>query len=54
VRPELAFLDYDLVRHLGYDENNPIDTYFRDRYVQCPNEDYAGLIVRAIDPTWCP
>jgi hypothetical protein len=54
VKPELAFLDYELVRHLGYDENNPIDAYFRDRYVRCPNEDYAGLIVRAIDPTWCP
>ena len=54
VKPELAFLDYQLVRHLGYDENNPVDAYFRDRYVRCPNEDYEGLIVRAIDPTWCP
>jgi hypothetical protein len=54
VKPELAFLDYQLVRHLGYDENNAVDAYFRDRYVRCPNEDYEGLIVRAIDPTWCP
>ena len=54
VKPELAFLDYQLVRHLGYDENKPVDAYFRDRYVRCPNEDYQGVIVRAIDPTWCP
>jgi hypothetical protein len=54
VKPELAFLDYQLVQHLGYDENNPVDAYFRDRYVRCPNEDYAGLIVRAIDARWCP
>jgi len=54
VKPELAFLDYQLVRHLGYDENNPVDAYFRDRYVRCPNDDYEGLIVRAIDSTWCP
>jgi hypothetical protein len=54
VKPELAFLDYQLVRHLGYDENNAVDAYFRDRYVRCPNEDYEGLIVRAIDSTWCP
>ena len=54
VKPELAFLDYKLVRHLGYDENNAVDAYFRDRYIRCPNEDYEGLIVRAIDATWCP
>ena len=36
VKPELAFLDYEMVRHLGYDENNPVDAYFRDRYVACP------------------
>jgi hypothetical protein len=54
VKPELAFLDYQLVRHLGYDENNPVDAYFRDRYVRCPNENYEGVIVRAIDSSWCP
>lgn len=54
IRPEIAFLDYDMVRHLHYDENNPVDAHFRDRYVTCPNADYEGLIVRAIDPSWCP
>jgi hypothetical protein len=54
IRPEIAFLDYDLVRHLSYDANNPVDDYFRDRYVKCANDDYEGLIVRAIDPSWCP
>jgi len=54
VKPELAFLDYQMVRHLGYNEDNVVDAYFRDRYVRCPNDDYAGLIVRAIDSTWCP
>jgi hypothetical protein len=54
VKPEIAFLDYQLVHHLGYDENNPVDAYFRDRYVLCPNQDYDGVIVRAISATWCP
>ena len=36
VRPEIAFLAYDMVRHLGYDQNNPVDDYFRERYVACP------------------
>ena len=36
MKPELAFLDYQLVRHLGYDENNAVDAYFRDRYVRLP------------------
>ena len=53
VKPALAFLDYQLVRHLGYDENNAVDAYFRDATSAAP-EDYEGLIVRAIDPTWCP
>jgi len=54
VKPEIAFLDYEMVRRFGYDENNPVDAYFRDRYVRCPDSDYEGLIVRAIDPSWCP
>ena len=43
-----------MVRHLGYDENNAIDAYFRDRYVACPPSAYEGIVVRAIDATWCP
>jgi hypothetical protein len=54
IKPEIAFLDYEMIRHLGYDVNNPVDDHFRDRYVACANQDYEGLIVRAIDPTWCP
>jgi hypothetical protein len=54
VKPEIAFLHYDMVRHLAYDQRNPVDAYFADRYVRCPNHDYDGLIVRAVDPTWCP
>jgi len=54
VKPEIAFLDYLLVQHLGYDEHNAVDAYFRDRYVLCPNQDYDGVIVRAISATWCP
>jgi hypothetical protein len=54
VKPELAFLDYEMVRHLGYDADNAVDDYFRDRYVACANNDYEGLIVRARDPSWCP
>ena len=32
-----------MIRHLGYDENNPIDSYFRERYVACPPSEYEGL-----------
>jgi len=53
-KPEIAFLDYEMIRHLHYDENNPLDAYFRDRYVACPPSEYDGVIVRAIDASWCP
>jgi hypothetical protein len=54
VRPEIAFLAYDMVRHLGYDQNNLVDDYFRERYVACRQDDFEGLIIRAIDASWCP
>jgi len=54
VRPEIAFLAYDMVRHLGYDQNNPVDGYFRERYVACRQDEFEGLIIRAIDASWCP
>ena len=54
IKPEIAFLDYDMISHLGYDQNSPVDAYFRDRYVACPPSDYEGLLVRAIDASWCP
>jgi len=54
VKPEIAFLDYDMIRHLSYDENSPVDVYFRDRYLACPGQEYEGLIVRALDAGWCP
>ena len=54
VKPEIAFLGYEMVRHLAYDQNNPVDAYFAGRYVACPNHGQEGLIVRAVDPTWCP
>ena len=54
VGPEIAVLDYEMVRHLGYDDDNPVDRYFRDRYVACRQDRYEGVIVRAVDPSWCP
>ena len=54
VQPELALLQYDMVRDLAYDQNNPVDTYLRDRYVLCPGRYFGDLIVRARDATWCP
>jgi hypothetical protein len=53
-KPELAFLHYDMVRHLGYDQNSPVDVYLRRRYVLCGGDNHGGLIVRAIDASWCP
>ncbi len=53
-KPELVFLYYQMIRHLSYDQNNPVDVYLRDRYALCPGDDYGGMIVRASDPSWCP
>jgi hypothetical protein len=54
VKPKIAFLDYAMVRHLGYDDDSPVDRYFRDRYVACRQDERVGVIVRAVDPSWCP
>jgi hypothetical protein len=53
-KPELAFLQYDMVRHLGYDENSPVDVYLREHYTRCTGPYYGGMIVRASEATWCP
>jgi hypothetical protein len=52
VRPELVFLDYRMVRHLGYDENAPVDAYLRAHYVACSG--YGEMTVRALDARFCP
>ncbi len=52
VRPEVAFLNYAMVQHLGYDQDAPVDAYLRRRYARCPDRGF--FIVRAIDPSWCP
>ena len=54
IKPEIALLAYRVARPFAYDENNVIDAYFRERYVMCPVSDPEGLIVRAIDASWCP
>ncbi|HMF40566.1 MAG TPA: hypothetical protein VKQ32_07725 [Polyangia bacterium] len=54
VKPEIAFLNYTMIRHLGYQDDNPVDAYFRDRYVLCGPTAYEGMIVRAVSPGWCP
>jgi hypothetical protein len=52
VKPELAFLDYEMVAHLAYPQTGPVDVYLRDHYVACPG--HGGIPVRAIAPAWCP
>jgi hypothetical protein len=56
VRPEIAFLEYEMVAHLRYDADNVVDRYFRDSYVLCPTPATARgpVIVRAVDASWCP
>ncbi len=51
VKPEIAFLDYQMISHLKYPQTGPVDVYLRDHYVPCPGE---GIPVRAIDRSWCP
>lgn len=53
-KPELAFLQYEMVRHLGYDENSPVDVYLREHYTLCTGDYYGGMIVRASQARWCP
>jgi hypothetical protein len=52
VKPELAFLDYDMVAHLNYPQTGPVDVYLRDHYTACPGQ--GDIAVRAIAPGWCP
>jgi hypothetical protein len=52
VRPEVAFLNYAMVQHLGYDQDAPVDAFLRRRYARCPDRGF--FVVRAIDPSWCP
>lgn len=52
VKPELAFLDYEMVAHLGYPRSGAVDVYLRDHYTACPG--HGGVVVRAIAPGWCP
>jgi hypothetical protein len=52
VKPELAFLDYDMVAHLDYPLTGPVDVYLREHYTACPGK--GDIAVRAIAPGWCP
>ena len=52
VKPELAFLDYDMIAHLNYPQTGPVDVYLRDHYTACPG--HRDVEVRAIAPAWCP
>ena len=45
MKPELAFLDYEMVAHLDYPQTGPVDVYLRDHYTACPGHggiDRAG------------
>jgi hypothetical protein len=53
-KPEIVFLNYGMIQHLGYDPNSPVDVYLRHRYVLCQGHDYGSMIVRAADASWCP
>jgi hypothetical protein len=53
-RPELVLLQYEMVRHLSYDQNNPVDVYLRQRYLRCRGDYADDVIVRARDASWCP
>jgi hypothetical protein len=53
-KPEIVFLNYGMIRHLGYDPNSPVDVYLRQRYVLCHGDNYGSMIVRAADASWCP
>ena len=52
VKPELAFLDYEMVVPLNYPQTGPVDVYLRDHYTACPG--HGDIAVRAIAPEWCP
>jgi hypothetical protein len=51
VKPEIAFVDYEMISKLHYTAAGPVDVYLRDHYTPCPGD---GIPVRAIDQSWCP
>jgi hypothetical protein len=51
VKPEIAFLDYEMVTHLHYPADRPVDAYLRQAYTPCPS---GGIPAYAIEPSWCP
>jgi hypothetical protein len=53
-KPEIVFLNYGMIRHLGYDPNSPVDVYLRQSYLLCQDQRYGSMIVRAADASWCP
>ncbi len=51
VKPEIAFVDYQMIAKLHVTQEGPVDVYLREHYVPCPGD---GIPVRAIDQSWCP
>ncbi|HVY36556.1 MAG TPA: hypothetical protein VHM31_01435 [Polyangia bacterium] len=51
LKPEIAFVDYEMISKLHYTQEGPVDAYLREHYVPCPAD---GIPVRAVDPSWCP
>ena len=51
VKPEIAFVDYEMIAKLHYTQEGPVDMYLRAHYIPCPTD---GIPVRAVDPSWCP
>ncbi len=51
VKPEIAFVDYEMISKLHYTQEGPVDAYLREHYIPCPAD---GIPVRAIDRSWCP
>jgi hypothetical protein len=52
VRPEVAYLNYEMIQHLAYNQDAPVDSFLRRHYVRCPDRGFFEI--RAIAPGWCP
>jgi hypothetical protein len=52
VRPELAFLNYAMIAHLGYDQSAPADAYLKQHYARCADRGFFQVL--ALNPAGCP
>lgn len=52
-KPEIAFINYDIIRKLNYNRNNAVDNYIRRNYTRC-NKTIMGTLIYVVSEDYCP